>query len=417
MGHALNTCNVNVISRSKLIEKAPELPLWCLPAVDSKGFDIALKKLLKACERKDRNRSKTYTATAQTVLTSLMSALTPFYRYSSSGSIPLDKLLTHDDINKTRLLKIIEAATSLGWVKPVDYLKEINPIIDGKAQSRIEITKTCPRLSDDDVVKISLASISFIKKTTDRKKTGTSEFHYTKNQQDADQKLLHQYNKLVHTTDFKLGGQKVFMPLIVRRGFKLAKNDSLLNGRFSGGFWQALDSDKRSTVTINGQKTVEHDYSSMYLSAAYHLCGLTSPDNPYTLTGLSRDEMKTLTSSCFNISKARRKSTLIKILSDKRKVESVDVEKDIANFIKHIDSAHKAIKDILFLPKVGAKLMWMESIITRNIINHFTKQNIVILPIHDSYVIDKKHEVELLEQMNKRYETLFDTKPKIKKAF
>jgi len=47
----------------------------------------------------------------------------------------------------------------------------------------------------------------------------------------------------------------------------------------------------------------------------------------------------------------------------------------------------------------GVELMHLDGQITSRLINHFTAQNIPILTIHDSYIVEREHGVELREVM------------------
>ena len=49
----------------------------------------------------------------------------------------------------------------------------------------------------------------------------------------------------------------------------------------------------------------------------------------------------------------------------------------------------------------GVELMNVDGRITSKLINHFTKKNIPVLTIHDSYVVSNEHSGELRTTMNK----------------
>lgn len=51
--------------------------------------------------------------------------------------------------------------------------------------------------------------------------------------------------------------------------------------------------------------------------------------------------------------------------------------------------------------------------IASDVINYFTKKNIAILPVHDSFIVEKTYENELLNVMEKAYKKRFKYNPEI----
>ncbi len=58
----------------------------------------------------------------------------------------------------------------------------------------------------------------------------------------------------------------------------------------------------------------------------------------------------------------------------------------------------------MFLSGVGIDLQYIDSQITEKIIEHFMPRNIVVLPIHDSYIIMMDHVDELRDVMNRAWQ-------------
>ncbi len=52
----------------------------------------------------------------------------------------------------------------------------------------------------------------------------------------------------------------------------------------------------------------------------------------------------------------------------------------------------------------GLRIMNLDSRIALDVIDHFAKQNIPILAIHDSFIVQDKYEKELRQVMEKTYE-------------
>ena len=59
---------------------------------------------------------------------------------------------------------------------------------------------------------------------------------------------------------------------------------------------------------------------------------------------------------------------------------------------------NRAIEHYICADK-GVDLMAIDGRITTRIIDHFTRKNVPILTVHDSYVIQSEHEAALMKQM------------------
>jgi len=185
-----------------------------------------------------------------------------------------------------------------------------------------------------------------------------------------------------------------------------------LGGRYHGGWWQQIPSELRKDILINDQHTVEVDYSGFHVSIAYGLEGLQPPEDPYTLGVLfnpltpeqQRGDVKLLALTAINAKD--RKSTYSAFRDEKnreqrhlptdQKISYTDrmLEQLLDQFVEE----NRAIEHYICADK-GVELMAIDGRITTRIIDHFTRRNIPILTVHDSYVIQSEHEAALMKQM------------------
>ena len=193
----------------------------------------------------------------------------------------------------------------------------------------------------------------------------------------------------------------------VRRVFYRA--DWNLGGRFHGGWWQSIKEDWRKQIYINDETTVEIDYSGLHVNLLYGLQGKQPPlEDHYALEHLLLDftageQRKVVKGIVLNaINAATVKKAFQAYQSDQpskskeRKLKHKQLHLLLDAFIKK----HPTLGDSLGTDK-GVELMNVDGRITAKIINHFTKKNIPVLTIHDSYVIPDIHSGELRTIMNK----------------
>jgi hypothetical protein len=80
-------------------------------------------------------------------------------------------------------------------------------------------------------------------------------------------------------------------------------------------------------------------------------------------------------------------------------VEKSLKDKQLELLLEAFKEKHPAIADSICADK-GVELMNVDGRITAKVINHFTKKNIPVLTVHDSYITQEHHSGELRRVMN-----------------
>jgi len=190
----------------------------------------------------------------------------------------------------------------------------------------------------------------------------------------------------------------------VRRVFYRA--DWNLGGRFHGGWWQSIKEDWRKQIYINSEATIEQDYSGLHINLLYGLQGLEPPRDPYTLDKLLRftdaEQRKIVKGlALMGINAKSPKAAFSAFRQDQQtgSVEKSLKDKQLELLLEAFKEKHPAIADSICTDK-GVELMKVDGRITARVINHFTKKNIPVLTVHDSYITQEHHSGELRRVMN-----------------
>ena len=168
-------------------------------------------------------------------------------------------------------------------------------------------------------------------------------------------------------------------------------------GRFYRGWWQNVPSEFRKFITINEGVTTEYDFSQLsphMLYFAYnHKMG---NEDAYSrvLDGEHRDVVK----KAFNAMVQSSSQLTTKPFS--LNMDGMDMS--WADLRQRILDAHKPIKDLFFCG-TGNKLQFVDSCIAESVMLHFAKQNLVALPIHDSFIMREQYAGELEEAMRRGF--------------
>lgn len=183
---------------------------------------------------------------------------------------------------------------------------------------------------------------------------------------------------------------------------------------------QGYSGDKRKEITINGQEVVELDYKALHPNLLYAEEGIQYTKDPYSVVD-SRTELRPLLKEVFlcmlngdatgNKSATKAANHALYKQREKRwdkQLYNVNVSEypitDIKPIMEAFKSEHSAIAHHFCNgKKTGMKTMNKDSKIALDVVKHFVEQDIPILPIHDSFIVQKQYKKELFETMKRVY--------------
>ena len=213
--------------------------------------------------------------------------------------------------------------------------------------------------------------------------------------------------KPIHALNFSL----VHLRRIYSRGV------TYLGGRFYGGWWQSLPSRYRPHITIDGYKTVEVDYSTMSLRLLYAKEGIKIAEKQDLYDIGLKGSKKYLA----------RARELIKIYINALLNDESGRYRLKPSELEELKLSHKKLKDLvrkyhqpivhLFGTGVGLELMYLDSMIADELMLFFRMEGIVLLPIHDSFIIRAGFELSLRSEMKIIFKRLMDSYILVKSKF
>ena len=178
--------------------------------------------------------------------------------------------------------------------------------------------------------------------------------------------------------------------------------------------YQDIPSDYRSTITIDGNPTIELDYGSLHISMLYAAEGVATLADAYDIAGLPRafvkkailviinaDNRTAALKSLENDAKAMLNRTLL----SKKKQGLKKAYRDCGNFDDALSAIeqHHAVIAKYFYTGYGIKLQNKDSLIALEILNRFAPSDIPILPVHDSFIVERRHEAHLCAVMEETF--------------
>jgi hypothetical protein len=184
-----------------------------------------------------------------------------------------------------------------------------------------------------------------------------------------------------------------------------ARGSITKGGRLYRVWWQNILSEYRKYIHIDGEPTVEVDYSAMSIRLLYAKYKLPYPieKDPYDI-GLS---------NWVGRKDCRRKPIkrfVNAILNDEDGIYTLkSSDKELLGGISDtelrrlIESTHPEIYPKM-IAGIGLELQFLDSEIACSILHMLQNRNIVVLPIHDSFVVQAKHANELQVMMSDSFQ-------------
>ena len=191
-------------------------------------------------------------------------------------------------------------------------------------------------------------------------------------------------------------------------------------GRFCRGWWINVPSEYRRHLLIDGQKTVELDYSGFYLRMLYHLAKLDLKGDPYVLEPIM-EAARAQALSWESVRGAVKRLTNIYInaLPGSKIGHFPEYTRHLPKGFRRpeyvynlIAQKHARIAD-KFRSGAGYELMRYESDICADVLKDGMDTRNVVLPIYDSFIVQVGHADWLKQAMTEHYRKRFGFLPVI----
>ena len=175
--------------------------------------------------------------------------------------------------------------------------------------------------------------------------------------------------------------------------------------------YQGFNEDERKDITINGESTVELDYSGLHPNLLYAAEGIQYSGDPYSIVD-ERSEVRPFLKHILlcmlnakdKVNAERAANRWLYLHPRESKIfAATDITRARPLMDKFIE-AHKPISHYFCKGKVtGMRIMNKDSKIALDIVNYFAKKKIPILCVHDSFLVQKQYKDELHQVMADTY--------------
>jgi len=228
---------------------------------------------------------------------------------------------------------------------------------------------------------------------------------------------LDRYNHLLSSVEITCNG-KVWARQSLYRVFNNISWEQ--GGRYYGGYWLNIPKKDRKNIRIDKKQLIELDYQCLHLSMLYNREGYKCFDAKELYMGKEsivgkrcvplrnkywdyRKLVKKSLNVLLNTASGVEAIGAIKKNLDKDKSIKRPKQLDPKNLTDSIKQAHDPIAQ-WFHKSEGVKLQHIDSQIAEAVMQYFTKKGVVVLPVHDSFLMFPEYEEELREVMQREYQ-------------
>lgn len=181
-----------------------------------------------------------------------------------------------------------------------------------------------------------------------------------------------------------------------------------LGGRYSGPWWQGVSKEVRTQIVIDGEPTVECDYTAQHVHLMYHIAGYSywdifeAGDDPYSVEGFGTEYRKFFKQVFLKITSSKSRKGLN--IGMGRWVNEQAHYKEMDNKAATTAFIYKHSRLLPFLYRKYSETLSLElqntdSYVSEYVITELLKHGIIALDIHDSYIVQRKHESILRQVM------------------
>lgn len=200
--------------------------------------------------------------------------------------------------------------------------------------------------------------------------------------------------------------------LSLKRSYRVFTGDFDNGGRFYGPWWQGCPEALRSRITINGDYTVEFDFSGLHIHLLYALLGLKLGDKEPYIYPKNNDshKLRKIYKLILLTSVNCGSDVECLIAVEDQLVDDMEEEPDkypeempdLKAMLKELKDHHKPISGFIN-KKSGLRLQNIDSSIVEEVIKQMTSLSIPVLSVHDSFICREEDAEKVHATMKKAY--------------
>lgn len=187
-------------------------------------------------------------------------------------------------------------------------------------------------------------------------------------------------------------------------------------GRIYGGWWMHLPKAERRHLTIDGEGTVELDYAQLHPTLLFVRVGPIPDMDPYAVPEIEGDQIRDLGKRTFQRllnNTSTRSGAGISLRAGAGDNALLPPGLKFSAYLSRFKNRLAPISQ-WFGTGEGMSLQREDSDLAIRILDHMDQAGVLTLPIHDSFIVQRRHESLLRKAMEHAFEQRYGVTPPIK---
>jgi len=219
-------------------------------------------------------------------------------------------------------------------------------------------------------------------------------------------RVLAEQNEAVGSINIELSGPEIWLDgAVLQVGenirlfpaqycvYRVFNGDLMHGGRLYGGWWQNAPKNIRAMMLIDGESTIEDDHAQLHPRLLYAIAGRNLVGDAYTLPGWDRKPYKIAFNVLLNANNFHSARAVIA-----SELGGENAYLLAALLIRDMKKRHAAVRGY-FHSGIGLRLQNLDAKMAEVVLTRLLKRGIVALPIHDSFIVQKRYRTDLKEAM------------------
>lgn len=219
---------------------------------------------------------------------------------------------------------------------------------------------------------------------------------------DAWDRVIDRYRSLIEDENDRVLSGDVSSTSLTR----IFKGDWDRGGRLYGGWWINLPKVERALLAIDGEETVECDYSRLHPTLLYARLGQVLDFDIYSVPGYEGPDVRQLGKRTFNRLINKTSPGSARIFATALDREQLPLGVSFASYLNAFVGQLRPVAH-WFGTGVGLSLQREDSDLALNVLSDLLDQGVLALPVHDSFIVQRRHRDRLVTVMKKCFENRY----------
>jgi hypothetical protein len=197
------------------------------------------------------------------------------------------------------------------------------------------------------------------------------------------------------------------------RLYRVFKHDWTSGGRLYGGWWINLPKVERQRLSLGGEAVVDRDYGRLHPTLLFARKRIRLDHDIYAVPGYSGPHVRELGKRTFNRLINRSSQTPLRLVETPEDRAQLPAGVRFRDYVADLARSLEPIVE-WFGTGEGLRLQREDSDLALDVLSRLLEAGIIALPVHDSFIVARRHEDHLVAAMEQSFRDRFGFTPEVR---